>query len=346
MEESNITYREESDTFGPIKVPNHKYWGAQTQRSLQNFAIGTIQDKIPISVIKSLAIIKKCSAKVNLSNKTLTKEISESIVKACDEIIEGKFDDNFPLVIFQTGSGTQTNMNLNEVIANRAIEILGGKKGEKGKVHPNDHVNQSQSSNDTFPTAMHIAVLLEFKKYLLPNLMELKKSLSSKTEEFAKIIKIGRTHLQDATPLTLGQEFSGYLTQLENNITLLNLSLKLVSKLAQGGTAVGTGLNCKKGWDVQIANEISNEVKSDFTTNENKFESLATHDALVNFSGCLNTLATSLFKIANDIKILSTELKELIIEDNDVSPCEELLMACIQVIGNHVAVSTGSNFYF
>ena len=340
--EPTIEYRQESDTFGPIQVPSHKYWGAQTQRSLQNFAIGTEQDKIPLSVVKSLAIIKKCAAKVNHANNTLSQEISESIVQACNEIIEGKFDDNFPLVIFQTGSGTQSNMNLNEVISNRAIEILGGKRGEKGKVHPNDHVNQSQSSNDTFPTAMHISVVLDFNNFLLPSLLSLKENLSKKTNEFSEIVKIGRTHLQDATPLTLGQEFSGYLTQVTNMIDLFHSSLILVKRLAQGGTAVGTGLNSRKGWDVAIAKQISEELNIEFVTNENKFESLATHDALTAFSGCLNTLATSMYKIANDIKILSTELKELIVSDNDVSPCEELLMACIQVLGNCNAVSIGS----
>ena len=336
-------FRVEYDTFGPINVPSDKYWAAQTQRSLQNFDIGTREDKMPISVVKSMAIIKKCAAKVNMTYG-MKEDIGNAIINASNEIIEGKLDDNFPLVIFQTGSGTQTNMNINEVISNRAVELMGGKRGEKSKVHPNDHVNKSQSSNDTFPTAMHVAVMIDLHKYLLPALDNLETNLDKKVKDFANIIKIGRTHTQDATPLTLGQEFSGYLVQIKNHIDRLKSSIKYISQLAQGGTAVGTGLNTKKGFDSAIAKEISSETKLPFETAPNKFEALATHDALTAFSGTLNSLASSLYKIAHDIKLLSTDLKELNVED--ISPCEELLMACIQTMGNHTAATIGSKFSY
>jgi fumarate hydratase class II len=271
----------------------------------------------------------------------MKEDIGNAIINSANEIIEGKLDENFPLVIFQTGSGTQTNMNVNEVISNRSCELMGGKRGEKSKVHPNDHVNKSQSSNDTFPTAMHVAVMIDLHKYLLPALESLETHLSLKVKEYADIIKIGRTHTQDATPLTLGQEFSGYHTQVANHIQHIKENIKYLAQLAQGGTAVGTGLNTKKGFDVAIAKEISAETGLPFETAPNKFEALATHDALTHFSGTLNSLASSLFKIGQDIKLLSCELNELKVDD--ISPCEELLMACIQTMGNHTAVTVGSN---
>ncbi len=271
----------------------------------------------------------------------MKEDIGNAIINSANEIIDGKLDEHFPLVVFQTGSGTQTNMNVNEVISNRAVEIMGGKRGEKSKVHPNDHVNRSQSSNDTFPTAMHVAVVIDLHKYLLPVLESLRTNLEVKVKEFDKIIKIGRTHTQDATPLTLGQEFSGYLTQVKNHIEHIKSNEKFLCQLAQGGTAVGTGLNTKKGFDVLVAKEIAYETKLPFETAPNKFEALATHDALTHFSGTLNSLASSLYKMAQDIKVLSTDLRELKVED--VSPLEELLMACIQTMGNHTAVTIGSN---
>ncbi len=326
-------YRVERDTFGPINVKADRYWGAQTQRSLQNFAIGTSEDKMPMSVIKAMAIVKKSAAKVNM-RYGLKEDIGNGIINAANEVLEGKIDSHFPLVIFQTGSGTQTNMNVNEVISNRASTFI------NKKVHPNDDVNRSQSSNDTFPTAMHVAVNLEFHKLLLPTLQSLESNLLRKSKEFESLIKIGRTHLQDATPLTLGQEISGYYTQVHNHINHLNENVKYIQQLAQGGTAVGTGLNTRKGFDEAIAQEITSETGIPFVTAPNKFEALATHDALTHFSGTLNSLATSLYKIAHDIKILSRELTELSVPD--VNPCDELLMSCIQVIGNHNAVSAGS----
>lgn len=269
----------------------------------------------------------------------MSEDIANSIINSAQEIIDGKLDDNFPLVIFQTGSGTQSNMNTNEVISNRATELLELEKGEKSiKVHPNDHVNRSQSSNDTYPTAMHIATMIDLHNYLLPKLTKLELKMEDKVIEFNDIIKIGRTHTQDATPLTLGQEFSGYLTQICNNNDHIKSNIKFISELA--GTAVGTGLNTKKGFDVKMANAIAKETKLPFTTAPNKFESLAAHDALCHLSGSLNSLATSLFKIAQDIKLLSTELKELKVKD--VNACEELLQSCVQVMGNHKAVTIGS----
>ena len=267
---------------------------------------------------------------------------SKAISTVCDEIINSKtLDQHFPLVIFQTGSGTQSNMNMNEVISNRAIEIMGGKLAEKSLIHPNDDVNRSQSSNDTFPTAMNVAIVIDLQKFLMPALLSLEQNLSKKVVEFEKIIKIGRTHTQDATPLTLGQEFSGYHTQIKNSIKNINASLPHLLELAQGGTAVGTGLNTKKGFDVDVAREISNQTNINFVTAQNKFEALNSHDAFTHLSGCLNGLATFLFKFAHDFKLLSVELNEFIVDD--INPCDQLLMAAIQTIGNHTVVTLGSN---
>ena len=339
--------------MGPVKVPADKLWGAQTQRSLQNFEIGT--ETMPKGLIKAFALVKKSLAKVNVEHYGLDGKIGEAIMNAADEVIQGKWDDNFPLVIWQTGSGTQTNMNVNEVISNRAIELLGGKRGEK-LVHPNDHVNKSQSSNDTFPTAMHVAVLLDAHNNLIPGLEVLLASLERKTKEFEKIIKIGRTHTQDATPITLGQEFSGYAHQIRKGIERLKAKLADVGELAQGGTAVGTGLNSYYGFDTIVAKEISKQTGLQFTTAPNKFEALASNDALVEYSGTLNTLACALMKIANDIRFLGSGprsgLGELQLPENEpgssimpgkVNPTqsEALTMVCCQVIGNHTAVTLG-----
>ena len=347
-----VKYRKESDSFGFINVPSNAYWGAQTQRSLKNFDIGN--ETIPLSIIKSLGVIKLAAAKVNFDQGKLDKKVSNAIVKAAKEVISGKLNDHFPLSVWQTGSGTQSNMNANEVISNRAIELLGGKKGSKTPVHPNDHCNMSQSSNDTFPTAMHIACALDTNEVLLPSLKKLADALKNKSEEFKEIVKIGRTHLQDATPVTLGQEFSGYFTQLEKGIERVNKSLEDVMYLAQGGTAVGTGINSKKGFDKKFARECSLFLKMNFKTAENKFEALATHDAIVEFSGSLNTLASSLFKIANDIRLLGSGprsgFSELILPANEpgssimpgkVNPtqCEAMTMVCAEVIGNDTTVT-------
>ena len=351
-----VKYRKESDSFGFINVPSNAYWGAQTQRSLKNFDIGN--ETIPLSIIKSLGVIKLAAAKVNFDQGKLDKKVSNAIVKAAKEVISGKLNDHFPLSVWQTGSGTQSNMNANEVISNRAIELLGGKKGSKTPVHPNDHCNMSQSSNDTFPTAMHIACALDTKELLLPALKKLADALKNKSEEFKEIVKIGRTHLQDATPVTLGQEFSGYFTQLEKGIARVNKSLEDVMYLAQGGTAVGTGINSKKGFDKKFARECSLFLKMNFKTAENKFEALATHDAIVEFSGSLNTLASSLFKIANDIRLLGSGpragLSEIMLPENEpgssimpgkVNPtqCEAMTMLCVQVMGNHSAITIGGS---
>lgn len=335
--------RKEYDTFGEIEVPSDKYWGAQTQRSLQNFEIGSLEDKMPLSVIRAMAIVKKCAAKVNLVYG-LKEDMSKAIVKAADEVIEGKFNTHFPLVIFQTGSGTQTNMNVNEVLSNRSSEILGGAIGKDSLVHPNDHVNKSQSSNDTYPTAMHVAVAIELHEFLFPGLEKLENELKLKIEKFKSIIKIGRTHTQDATPLTLGQEFSGYFQQIENHISHLKYAARFVYSLAQGGTAVGTGLNTIEGFDKDIAKAISEETGLPFETAVNKFEALATHDALCNFHGVLNSLSTSIYKISNDIKLLSRELKELKVAN--LEPLDEVMMSCIQVMGNQSAVTIGSKIAF
>lgn len=336
---SNLEMRKEYDTFGEIEVPQEKLWGAQTQRSLENFKIGTQEDKMPLPVVKAMAIIKKCLAKVNISYG-MKEDIGNAIINASNEVIEGRYDSHFPLVIFQTGSGTQTNMNVNEVLSNRSSEIMGGKRGKESLVHPNDHVNKSQSSNDTFPTAMHVAVGIELNKYLYPSITQLLQELETKVSKFKDIIKIGRTHTQDATPLTLGQEFSGYYKQIENHLSHLEYSSKFVYKLAQGGTAVGTGLNTFEGFDKNVARLVAEETGLPFETAENKFEALATHDALTNFHGCLNSFATSVYKIASDLKLLSGELKELKI--NNINSLEEVMMSCIQVMGNHTAITVGS----
>lgn len=344
--------RIESDAFGEISVPADKYWGAQTQRSLGNFEIGDI--KMPIPIIKAFGTLKKAAAIVNEKMGSLDPKLSSAIQEAASEVIEGKFNDNFPLVVYQTGSGTQSNMNANEVISNRAIEILGGEKGSKKPVHPNDHCNMSQSSNDTFPTVMHIAAVSEVEQQLLPKLTALRDAFEAKSKEFSDIIKIGRTHLQDATPLTLGQEFSGYVQQLTFGIERIKLTLPRLSNLAQGGTAVGTGLNTKKGFDVKIAEEISNLTGLQFHTAPNKFEALAAHDAIVETSGALNTLAVSLYKIANDIRYLGSGPRcgygELSLPENEpgslimpgkVNPtqCEAMTMVCAQVMGNNTTIT-------
>ncbi|TIB40851.1 hypothetical protein E3P83_02565 [Wallemia ichthyophaga] len=346
-------FREEKDTFGPLRVPCDRYWGAQTQRSLQNFEIGGEQAKMPVPLTRAFGILKKAAAAVNITYG-LDEKIGKAIMEAADEVATGKLDGHFPLVVFQTGSGTQTNMNSNEVISNRAIEILGGKLGSKNPVHPNDHVNMSQSSNDTFPTAMHVAAVLELNNSLLPNLTTLRNALADKAESWSNIIKIGRTHLQDATPLTLGQEFGGYAQQLTYGIDRVEAVIPRLSLLAQGGTAVGTGLNTRKGFDVKIAEEITKITGVQFKTAPNKFEALAAHDAVVEASGALNTLAASLFKIAQDIRFLGSGprcgLAELALPENEpgssimpgkVNPtqCESLTMLCAQVFGNNTAIS-------
>jgi len=361
MATSKTTTRIEKDTMGEIAVPAEKYWGAQTQRSFANFDIGGTSARMPEPIIKAFAILKKAAAKVNMGYG-LGSEIGNSIMAVCDEILAGKLEQHFPLVIWQTGSGTQTNMNVNEVISNRAIELMGGVMGSKHPVHPNDHVNMSQSSNDTFPTAMHIAAALEVHQRLLPGLEVLHNALKRKQEEFSTIIKIGRTHLQDAVPLTLGQEFSGYVFQVANAIERVKLALPRIYQLAQGGTAVGTGLNTRVGFDTKIAKEIASLTALPFVTAPNKFEALASNDALVELSGALNTTAVSLMKIANDIRLLGSGprcgLGELLLPENEpgssimpgkVNPtqCESLTMICAQVMGNHVAVTVGgSNGHF
>lgn len=352
--------RTETDSFGPIDVPSDKYWGAQTQRSIKNFPIGW--EKQPIAIVRSLGIIKKACAQANIEMGNLDKRLGEAIVDSATEVIEGKFDDNFPLVVWQTGSGTQSNMNANEVIANRAIEILGGTIGSKDPVHPNDHCNMGQSSNDTFPTAMHVATAMTANDLLLPSLKKLHTALTKKMNEFGEIIKIGRTHTQDATPLKLSQEFSGYCHQVDMAIQRVELSLSGIYELAQGGTAVGTGLNTKQGWDKSVAKNISKITDLPFITAPNKFEALAAHDALVEFSGTLKTVAVSLFKIANDIRLLGSGprcgLGELMLPENEpgssimpgkVNPtqCEAITQVCAQVMGNDAAVGiAGSQGHF
>lgn len=348
-------YRVESDAFGDIEVPAEKYWGAQTQRSLQNFEIGGDRERLPEPLIRALGALKAAAARVN---KTfgLDPQKADAMEQAALEVMNGKLTDHFPLVVFQTGSGTQSNMNANEVISNRAIEILGGKMGSKSPVHPNDHVNMSQSSNDTFPTAMHIAAVCEITNTLLPSLENLYKEIDAKSKEFDHIVKIGRTHLQDATPLTLGQEFSGYAYQLQNGIARVKDVLPRLRFLAQGGTAVGTGLNTRKGFDVAIAKAVSELTGQEFQTAPNKFEALASHDAIVEASGALNTVAVSLYKIANDIRYLGSGPRcgygELSLPENEpgssimpgkVNPTqnEALTMVCVQVFGNHSAITFG-----
>ncbi|WP_262589662.1 class II fumarate hydratase [Candidatus Pelagibacter communis] len=352
--------RKEFDSIGSINVPNDKYWGASTQRSNKFFNIGKIL--VNISIIKSIAIIKRSAAIVHAKDKLISSKISNAIIKASDEVIKGKLNENFPLKVWQTGSGTQTNMNVNEVIANRAIEMLGGKKGTKKPVHPNDHVNKSQSTNDVFPTAMHISIATQTLSKMLPSLKILEKELKKKSKEFKKIVKIGRTHLQDATPLSLGQEFSGYHAQLKKSIERIEYALKEILFLAQGGTAVGTGINSKKNFDKKIVKEIAKFTKIKFKPAPNKFAELAAHDAIVNFSGTLNTCAVALMKISNDIRFLGSGPRagygELILPENEpgssimpgkVNPtqCEAVTMVCANVIGNHNGITmAGSHGHF
>ena len=352
--------RKEFDSIGSINVPNDKYWGASTQRSKKYFDIGEFLVR-PI-LIKSIAIIKKAAAIIHRKDGQIESKISNAIIKASNEVISGKLDKHFPLKVWQTGSGTQTNMNVNEVIANRAIEVLGGKKGSKKPVHPNDHVNKSQSTNDVFPTAMHIAIAIETKKKLLPALELLNKELKKKTKQFKKIVKVGRTHLQDATPLSLGQEFSGYQSQLQDCISRIKTALNEIYYLAQGGTAVGTGINSKKGFDKKIINQIKKITKLPFKPTKNKFAALAAHDEIVNFSGTLNTTAVCLMKIANDIRFLGSGPRagygELILPANEpgssimpgkVNPTqsEAVTMVCVKVIGNHNGITmAGSHGHF
>lgn len=351
----------EGDTFGELKVPTDKYYGAQTVRSTMNFKIGGATERMPIPVIKAFGILKRAAAEVN-QEYGLDPKIASAIMKAADEVAEGKLNDHFPLVVWQTGSGTQTNMNVNEVISNRAIEMLGGELGSKKPVHPNDHVNKSQSSNDTFPTAMHIAAALEVHQVLLPGLQKLHDALSAKSKEFAQVIKIGRTHTQDAVPLTLGQEFSGYVQQVQYAMERIKAAMPRIYELAAGGTAVGTGLNTRIGFAEKVAAKVAALTGLPFVTAPNKFEALAAHDALVELSGAMNTTACSLMKIANDIRFLGSGprsgLGELILPENEpgssimpgkVNPtqCEAMTMVAAQVMGNHVAVTVGgSNGHF
>ena len=352
--------RTESDTFGPIEVASDRYWGAQAQRSLGNFKIGW--ETQPLPVVRALGVVKRACAESNMELGRLDSEIGNAIVSAAQEVIEGKLDSHFPLVVWQTGSGTQSNMNANEVISNRAIEMLGGEMGSKSPVHPNDHVNMSQSSNDTYPTAMHIACAVEINARLLPALTKLRNALNDKAQAWTDIIKIGRTHTQDATPLTLGQEFSGYTQQLDNGIERIKSSLPALMELAQGGTAVGTGLNAPVGFAEKVAERVTAITGLNFTTAPNKFEALAAHDAMVFSHGAINTVAASLFKIANDIRFLGSGprsgLGELALPENEpgssimpgkVNPtqCEALTQVCVQIFGNHSALSfAGSQGHF
>ncbi len=352
--------RTETDTFGPIQVDATRYWGAQAQRSLQNFKIGW--EKQPTSIVRALGIIKRAASETNMTLSGLDPKIGAAIINAAQEVIEGKLNDHFPLAVWQTGSGTQSNMNANEVISNRAIEMLGGEMGTKKPVHPNDHVNMSQSSNDTYPTAMHIACVEEIHHRLLPALQHLRNALNDKAGAFAKIIKIGRTHTQDATPVTLGQEFSGYCQQVQNGIARIEQTLPMLMQLAQGGTAVGTGLNAPKGFAEMVSEHIANITRLPFTSAPNKFEALAAHDAMVMTHGAINTVAASLFKIANDIRFLGSGprsgLGELNLPENEpgssimpgkVNPtqCEALTQVCVQIFGNHAALTfAGASGHF
>ena len=352
--------RTETDSFGPLEVPIDKYWGAQTQRSIKNFPIGW--ERQPLALIRALGVIKKACAQTNMENGKLKSEFGNAIQVAAQEVIDGKLDEHFPLVVWQTGSGTQSNMNANEVIANRAIELLGGKVGSKNPIHPNDHCNMGQSSNDTFPTAMHISAAVTVHNLLIPNLRILEDSLNKKVQTFNHIIKIGRTHTQDATPLTLGQEFSGYTQQVSQGIKRIENGLQNIYALAQGGTAVGTGLNTEKGWDVAVAKNISKITNLPFFTAPNKFEALAAHDAIVELSGAIRTVAASIFKIANDIRFLGSGprsgLGEISLPENEpgssimpgkVNPtqAEAITQVCAQVIGNDMAISfAGSKGHF
>jgi fumarate hydratase class II len=355
-----MTTRTESDTFGPIAVPADRYWGAQAQRSLGNFKIGW--EKQPKPIIRALGIVKRAAAEANMALGRLDRSLGEAIVAAAQEVIDGKLDEHFPLVVWQTGSGTQSNMNANEVISNRAIELLGGVMGSKKPVHPNDHVNMSQSSNDTYPTAMHIACAEQVERHLLPALRHLHEALAAKAKAWSHIIKIGRTHTQDATPITLGQEFSGYAKQVENGIHRIVQTMPLLMELAQGGTAVGTGLNAPVGFAEKVAERIAAITGLPFTSAPNKFEALAAHDAMVMTHGAINTVAASLFKIANDIRFLGSGprsgLGELSLPENEpgssimpgkVNPtqCEALTMVCVQVFGNHSSLTfAGSQGHF
>ncbi|MBK8197201.1 MAG: class II fumarate hydratase [Acidobacteria bacterium] len=352
--------RTETDTFGPIEVESDKYWGAQAQRSLGNFKIGW--EKQPQPIIRALGIVKKAAAEVNMSLEKMDRLVGRAIVQAADEVIEGKLDAHFPLVVWQTGSGTQSNMNANEVISNRAIEILNGKVGSKAPVHPNDHVNMSQSSNDTFPTAMHIACAEQVVHKLVPALQQLQNALNDKAQAWKHIIKIGRTHTQDATPVTLGQEFSGYAKQIENGIKRIEMTLPMLMELAQGGTAVGTGLASPEGFAELVADKIAQITGLKFTSAPNKFEALAAHDAMVMTHGAINTVAMSCFKIANDIRFLGSGprsgLGELALPENEpgssimpgkVNPtqCEALTQVCAHIHGNNAAIGfAGSQGHF
>jgi fumarate hydratase class II len=353
-------FRTETDTFGPIEVDNSKYWGAQAQRSLGNFKIGW--EKQPLPIVRALGIVKRAAAETNMALGKLDPAIGAAVIQAANEVMEGKLDEHFPLVVWQTGSGTQSNMNANEVISNRAIEILGGEMGTKKPVHPNDHVNMSQSSNDTYPTAMHVACAEEIVHRLLPALQTLRNALNDKSEAWKDIIKIGRTHTQDATPLTLGQEFGGYTQQLTNGIERINQTLPKLMQLAQGGTAVGTGLNAPIGFAEGVAAKIASITGMGFTTAPNKFEALAAHDAMVFSHGAINTVAASLFKIANDIRFLGSGprsgLGELALPENEpgssimpgkVNPtqCEAMTQVCVQIFGNNAALTfAGSQGHF
>ena len=344
--------RTETDTFGPIEVDADRYWGAQAQRSLGNFKIGW--EKQPLPIVRALGVIKRAAAETNMSLGLLDEKLGKAIIDAAQEVIDGKLNDHFPLAVWQTGSGTQSNMNANEVISNRAIAKMGGQMGSKKPVHPNDHVNMSQSSNDTYPSAMHIAAAEEVIHVLLPALRHLRDALAAKQEEFKDIIKIGRTHTQDATPLTLGQEFSGYVTQLTNGIRRIEMTLPDLMQLAQGGTAVGTGLNAPVGFAEKVAARIAEITKLPFTSAPNKFEALAAHDAVLFSHGAINTVAASLFKIANDIRLLGSGpragLGELSLPENEpgssimpgkVNPtqCEAMTQVCAQIFGNHVTLT-------
>ncbi len=355
-----MTNRTETDTFGPIEVASDRYWGAQAQRSLGNFKIGW--EKQPLPIVRALGIVKRAAAETNMALGKLDPNLGETIVAAANEVIEGRLNDHFPLVVWQTGSGTQSNMNANEVISNRAIEMLGGEMGSKKPVHPNDHVNMSQSSNDTYPTAMHVACAEQVVNDLIPALKHLHAALAAKAKAWDHIIKIGRTHTQDATPLTLGQEFGGYAQQVANGIERIELTLPKLMELAQGGTAVGTGLNAPVGFAEQVAERIAAITGLPFTTAPNKFEALAAHDAMVFSHGAINTVAASLFKIANDIRFLGSGprsgLGELALPENEpgssimpgkVNPTqsEALTQVCVQVFGNHAAVTfAGSQGHF
>jgi len=346
----------ETDSFGPIEVPADRYWGAQTERSRRNFRIGG--ERMPVPVTRALGLVKCAAARVNMSLGVLDAERGGAIARAAEEVAEGKLDEHFPLVVWQTGSGTQSNMNANEVIANRAIEMLGGTLGSKKPVHPNDHVNKSQSSNDCFPTAMHIAAVLEIHRVLLPGLQGLQKALEEKAAVFADVVKIGRTHFMDATPVTLGQEFSGYATQVVNGIERVRSALPRLHQLAQGGTAVGTGLNAPARFAESFAAEIARITKLPFVSAPNKFEAMAAHDAIVEMSGALNTVAASLFKIAQDVRLMGSGpragIAELHLPENEpgssimpgkVNPtqCEALTMVCTQVMGNHTAITVAGS---